>query len=417
MPHSDAATAFHAVSSAHVATMNRDELTAHLTHLRILRSFADAAEITANRRAHQLATEGHAASAETAHIRTGQHSERDARAITERAAVCDHLPGFETALATGVVSTGHLDALARAIRRLDDTGRAHLTATAAHYLDQATRSSVDAFERAMRNETSAINAATAGTTAEEELAAQRRRSTIKRWTDQHTGMHHTHLELDPLRDTEMWTAINAQLATDRTIDANTNTPWSELRVQAVINAVTSTGSSNERRPEINILIDYPTLTGLATEHGLCETIDGTPLPAETVRRLCCDAHVFPTILGGHGDVLDTGRTQRTATPPQRRALAAMHRTCAHPDCTVTFDNTRIHHIAHWTQHHGPTNLDNLLPLCERHHHDVHEGGWTLTMTPDRDATWTRPDHTTHHTGTTIDRTTRATPTPRPALAP
>ena len=39
----------------------------------------------------------------------------------------------------------------------------------------------------------------------------------------------------------------------------------------------------------------------------------------------------------------------------------------------------------------------------KHHDDVHEGGWTLTMTPDRIATWTRPDGTTYWTGTTIDR--------------
>jgi hypothetical protein len=34
---------------------------------------------------------------------------------------------------------------------------------------------------------------------------------------------------------------------------------------------------------------------------------------------------------------------------------------------------------------------------------VHEGGWTLTITPDRIATWTRPDRTVFHTGSTIDR--------------
>ena len=57
------------------------------------------------------------------------------------------------------------------------------------------------------------------------------------------------------------------------------------------------------------------------------------------------------------------------------------------------------------EHGGATDLDNLAPLCEsaKHHHLVHEGGWTLTMTPDRVATWTRPDGTIYYTGTTIDR--------------
>jgi hypothetical protein len=48
-------------------------------------------------------------------------------------------------------------------------------------------------------------------------------------------------------------------------------------------------------------------------------------------------------------------------------------------------------------------LVNLLPLCEQHHHLVHEGGWTLTMTPDRVATWTRSDGSVHWVGSTIDR--------------
>jgi hypothetical protein len=84
----------------------------------------------------------------------------------------------------------------------------------------------------------------------------------------------------------------------------------------------------------------------------------------------------------------------------------MHRTCIHPDCTVTFDACRIHHITPWGRG-GDTDIDDLAPVCETHHHTVHEGGWTLTMTPDRIATWTRPDGTHHHTGPTTDRTRKA----------
>ncbi|MCB1134438.1 MAG: hypothetical protein KDN05_25205, partial [Verrucomicrobiae bacterium] len=30
--------------------------------------------------------------------------------------------------------------------------------------------------------------------------------------------------------------------------------------------------------------------------------------------------------------------------------------------------------------------DNLIPLCSRHHHVVHEGGWTLELASDRTLT-------------------------------
>ena len=135
---------------------------------------------------------------------------------------------------------------------------------------------------------------------------------------------------------------------------------------------------------------------------MCETGDGNPLPVEAVRRWCCNADLIPIVLDGNGVTLDHGRTKRVATPAQRRALRAMHRTCGFPDCDVRFADCDIHHVIEWNRHHGPTNLHNLLPLCNRHHHRVHDGGWTLTLHPDRTIHLTRPDGTTHTTGTTLD---------------
>jgi hypothetical protein len=225
---------------------------------------------------------------------------------------------------------------------------------------------------------------------------------VKRWIDKATGMHHTHLELDPVRDATLHAAIDAQLRRLRQQDGNARTPWAQLQVDAVI-AATSGGTGAKRVPEISVLVDHDTLMSGWHAHSICETDDGIPLPVDTVRRMCCDADILPIVLNGAGEVLDVGRTQRTATRPQRRALQAMHRSCAHPDCTVAFSACDIHHIAWWGRDDGPTDIDNLLPVCERHHHLIHEDRWTLTMTPDRTATWTRPDGTIHRTCTTIDR--------------
>ena len=90
----------------------------------------------------------------------------------------------------------------------------------------------------------------------------------------------------------------------------------------------------------------------------------TTLGRRRLRRMLCDAVVYPTVLGGNGEVLDSGRAERTVNRKQRRALRAMHRTCAHPGCTVGFDSCRIHHIRWWTRDRGPTDLANMLPLCE-----------------------------------------------------
>ena len=144
------------------------------------------------------------------------------------------------------------------------------------------------------------------------------------------------------------------------------------------------------------------------EHSLCETADGIPLPPETVRRLACEAAIVPIVLNSAGEVLDCGREQRVANRAQRRALRAMYRTCAYPGCDVTFDRCDIHHVIEWLRH-GSTDLDNLLPLCSRHHHLVHEGRWRLALDKHRVITIHRPDGTRHFHGTTTNRTSR---TPR-----
>lgn len=110
----------------------------------------------------------------------------------------------------------------------------------------------------------------------------------------------------------------------------------------------------------------------------------------------------PVVFNSDGAVLDLGRSQRLANRDQRRALRAMYRTCGFPGCDVAVDRCEIHHVTAWDRF-GPTDLANLLPLCAFQHHVVHEGGWTLTLDPDRTVTLTRPDGEVIHKDTTIDR--------------
>jgi hypothetical protein len=202
------------------------------------------------------------------------------------------------------------------------------------------------------------------------------------------------------------------------------TPFGSLQVDALVDAVSNAEPGQPRIPEVSMLIDQHSAFHGRHADTICETSAGTPLPVSTVQRMCCDATIIGITLGDNGEVLDVGRGQRTANRAQRRALRAMYRTCAHPHCDVAFDRCRIHHIIWWLNG-GNTDLDNLLPLCEQHHHLVHEGNWTLSMTPDRVCTWTRPDNTIWHTGPTINRTkqrqrtqrTQRTHAPPPDLAP
>jgi hypothetical protein len=48
---------------------------------------------------------------------------------------------------------------------------------------------------------------------------------------------------------------------------------------------------------------------------------------------------------------------------------------------VIFDHCNVHHIDYW-ENGGATDLNNMVPLCSRHHHAAHEGGWKLQLNPE-----------------------------------
>ncbi|HZX53070.1 MAG TPA: HNH endonuclease signature motif containing protein, partial [Ilumatobacteraceae bacterium] len=82
---------------------------------------------------------------------------------------------------------------------------------------------------------------------------------------------------------------------------------------------------------------------------------------------------------------------------QRRALRGLYTTCAVPGCCVRFAKTKLHHVV-WWRHGGPTDLENLVPLCEIHHQRVHHDGWLLRLAADRTLTITLPDGQVMTTG-------------------
>ncbi len=108
---------------------------------------------------------------------------------------------------------------------------------------------------------------------------------------------------------------------------------------------------------------------------------GETIPIERIRRIACEQGIIPTVLGSKSEVLDLGRRTRLATPAQKRALKATYGGCGIPGCEVPFEYCDIHHIWYWTKG-GPTDLCYLVPVCNHHHHLVHDQGWTLTKHTD-----------------------------------
>ncbi|MEM8620430.1 MAG: HNH endonuclease signature motif containing protein [Actinomycetota bacterium] len=354
----------------------RDEVAATLEVIRRLRSRLAAIEVGYTRRARQLADSGQSEPPESLLGAAGGMDTREADTAAAREELCDQAADVEDALAQAELTTGHADAMAAARSSLPEMLRAIFLEHEERLLAAARTEPVHLFRKRCRQLARTILAAQADD-GDDELTRQRKASTLKRWVDKTTGMHHALLSLDPERDAKVWSAISRTInQIRRTRPANEQRQWQEIEVEAAVTAITSNGGHADHRPvpEVQVLIDLESLHQGLQQHGIAETVAGTPLPVASIRRMCCEADVVPTVLDGDGQALDVGRAKRTATTEQRQALAAMHATCAHPGCTMPFDSCRIHHVDWWTRDVGGTDLDNLLPLCERHHHQVHEGG-------------------------------------------
>jgi hypothetical protein len=100
------------------------------------------------------------------------------------------------------------------------------------------------------------------------------------------------------------------------------------------------------------------------------------LSSEAIRRISCDATVALAVDDAFGHTMFEGRAKRFATDPQRREIQRRDRRCRFPGCANNIF-TNVHHVVHWADQ-GPTDLPNLVTLCDHHHHRVHEGKWKMT---------------------------------------
>ncbi|MGY4773270.1 DUF222 domain-containing protein [Kribbella sp. CWNU-51] len=129
------------------------------------------------------------------------------------------------------------------------------------------------------------------------------------------------------------------------------------------------------KPHITVTIDFNDLKA-ATADKLGHLIYGGGLSAATIRRLACDAHILPIVLGSDSQPLDVGTTVRLATGPIRKALIARDRGCV--CCGAPPLYCDAHHVKSWIDG-GETKITNLVLLCKRCHRDLHAGHWTIQI--------------------------------------
>jgi hypothetical protein len=117
-----------------------------------------------------------------------------------------------------------------------------------------------------------------------------------------------------------------------------------------------------------VRLDHATLQGQLKAAGL-DT--GDLVSASEARRLACQAGVLPAVLGGESQPLDLGHTRRFFSGTQRAAGALRHTDCAADGCDIPYAWCELHHREPWSTG-GPTDLDQMVPLCGFHHRRIHD---------------------------------------------
>ncbi len=338
-----------------------------------------------------------------------------------RADIAARFPEFATAMQRGDLSAAHLDRLGEALRRLLPHEADLLAADHTRLLLIATSGSAGRFGRFLTREVTRFERLrpapepdgddgtdVADDPAEARFAAQQAGIRLSSQLDRDTGMTIWRWALDPLRSLSLERRIAARVEVLHHGPPIPGCPTDPFERQAFLRALAllqlvdddMAGGGSSSGAEVIVVVDHT-------------TPDGTPdvdwgRPVDIPQRVLDDLLGHPTttiidIVVRNGVVvsapgqLDLGRTTRLANRAQRRALRALYRGCGVPGCDVTFDRCKIHHI-HWWRHGGPTDLANLLPLCHRHHHLVHDGGWQLQLGPNRELTVATPSGRVMTTG-------------------
>ena len=102
----------------------------------------------------------------------------------------------------------------------------------------------------------------------------------------------------------------------------------------------------------------------------------------------CDCILHTILRDTHGAPISFGRARYTVPRKLFRQIAARDGGCRFPGCNRHARHCDAHHITYWRDG-GETNYANLVLLCSRHHHIIHQQQLHLKLLPhgQLDITW------------------------------
>ena len=127
-----------------------------------------------------------------------------------------------------------------------------------------------------------------------------------------------------------------------------------------------------------VITDHPEGVNVDTQRSMSPACTSTYL---------CDCRIHVILRDADGTPHNFGQTMRIVPSRLFKQVAARDGGCRFPGCDRPVKWTDAHHI-HWWEHGGPTDYDNLILLCSRHHHRVHQQRIDIDLMPNGDAFFT-----------------------------
>jgi hypothetical protein len=146
-------------------------------------------------------------------------------------------------------------------------------------------------------------------------------------------------------------------------------------------------AGSRHRPHLNLV--YPLAPDGTIDLRGARTAAGIPLDHITADRLLCDSLLYRVLVTGKSAIIDYGRATRAIPPPLWNVTLLRDQHCRWRGCDRPGHWCEAHHVVPWTTG-GETKLANLVLLCSRHHHLLHQPDWHARLSPSGDLVITDP---------------------------
>lgn len=371
---------FERVEAAECSLLTRAQLETLLDEVATLESFLAARRLDAMSAIDAL-RDGGLPSATVLRSK-GKVSEKVAKQAARTAEALAQMPKTAERLRTGQITEAHAVANVAAAEAADDPAKADAELNRSPIIPPADLHAQRARKWAAENERREA--------AERRHARQRRNRRAVFGVSDDDGSWSLYATSDTVEGKELTGLIEAEAdrlfraedggrggESDRTSAQRTLDALATLiRRGAGVETVERPGGTHPRfRPHVRISI------GDHLDDVEGELVGGGPLPRSIVDRVLRSAGLDVLLTTDDGAPLWLGRTRREASPALWTALIARDEGCV--VCGADPSRCEAHHVI-WWQYSGPTDIDNLVLLCTRHHHDVHDRGLELRRC---DGTW------------------------------